>query len=123
MSFVIFQTFTLYPKVKVLFLCTPLTPLCRFKQYIGDKGEKKILGRSSFSLLIENISERFSNTSKEATGIWKYFNTTTTKGKRNVVLLCYALGFVALHAVWQQSKRNKTIISENEEITQEGDEN
>ena len=88
-----------------------------------DKGEKRILGRSSFSLLIENVSERSRNASREPRGIWKYFNTTTTKGKRNVVLLCYALGFVALHVVWQQSKRNKTVIVDNTEIMQEGETN
>lgn len=88
-----------------------------------EKGDKRILGRSSFSLLIENLSERFRNTVKEPTGIWKYFNTTTTKGKRNVVLLCYAIGFIGLHAVWQHSKRNKTITAENTEIVQEGEVN
>lgn len=80
-----------------------------------DKGEKRILGRSSFSLLIENLSERFRTVSKESTGVWRYFNATTTKGKRNVVLLCYALGFIGLHAVWQHSKKNKTLINENTE--------
>jgi len=84
-----------------------------------DKGEKRILGRSSFSLLIENLSERFRTASKESTGVWRYFNTTATKGKRNVVLLCYALGFIGLHAVWQQSKKNKTIINENTEGEEE----
>lgn len=82
---------------------------------MDKKGEKRILGRSSFSLLIENLSERFRDTSKEPTGIWKYFNTTTTKGKRNVVLLCYAFGFIGLHVVWQRSKRNKTASDENAE--------
>lgn len=82
---------------------------------MDKKGEKRILGRSSFSLLIENLSERLRNTSKEPTGIWKYFNTTTTKGKRNVVLLCYAFGFIGLHVVWQRSKRNKTAGDENAE--------
>lgn len=84
-----------------------------------DKGEKRILGRSSFSLLIENLSERFRTVSKESTGVWRYFNTTTTKGKRNVVLLCYALGFIGLHAVWQHSKKNKTLINENTEGEEE----
>lgn len=88
---------------------------------MGDKGEKRILGRSSFSLLIENLSERFRNSSKKPTGIWRHLDTTTKKGKRNVVLLCYALGFIGLHAVWQHSKRNKTTVDENNEILQESE--
>ena len=88
-----------------------------------DKGEKRILGRSSFSLLIENVSERLRNASKEPSGIWKHFNTTTTKGKRNVVLLCYGLGFVALHVVWQQSKRKRSAVDENNESVQVDEKN
>lgn len=105
-------------------LCRPLTlPFQLFAPkdslVMEDKGEKRILGRSSFSLLIENLSERFRTVSKESTGVWRHLNTTTTKGKRNVVLLCYALGFIGLHAVWQQSKKNKTLINENTEGEEE----
>lgn len=84
-----------------------------------DKGEKRVLGRSSFALLIENLSERFKNASRESTGIWQYFNTATRKGKRNVVFLCYAFGFIGLHAVWQRSKRNKAVVGENTDISGE----
>lgn len=60
------------------------------------KGEKRILARSFL----------------------KYFNPSNTKGKRNVVILCYALGFIGLHAIWAHAKRSKTpvIPDENTEI-------
>lgn len=76
-----------------------------------DKGEKRILGRSPFSVLIENLSKRFRNTAQ-------YFNPANAKGKRNVVILCYALGFIGLHAIYAHSKRSRTV-----NVTDENTEN
>ena len=81
--------------------------------------EKRILGRSSFSLLIENISGMLKDPNQEPRRIFRYFNTTTTKGKRNVVITCYILGFLGLHAIWAHSKRNKTSIGEDKDDTQD----
>ena len=63
-----------------------------------DNGKKGILGRSSFLL--------------------QYFNPSNAKGKRNVVILCYAMGFIGLHAIWAHAKGGRTtvIADENTEI-------
>lgn len=62
------------------------------------KGVKGILARSSFLL--------------------QYFNPSNAKGKRNVVILCYAMGFIGLHAIWAHAKRDRTVVitDENTEI-------
>lgn len=65
--------------------------------FMEGEGKKGILGRSSFFL--------------------QYFNPSTTKGKRNVVILCYAMGFIGLHAIWAHAKGNKTAVTdENTEV-------
>lgn len=58
---------------------------------MADKGEKKIIEQSLFGRLSQ------------------YLNPTTPKGKRNVVILCYALGFLGLHAIWAHSKRSRNV--------------
>ena len=65
---------------------------------MAGKGEKGILARTSFFL--------------------QYFNPSNAKGKRNVVILCYAMGFIGLHAIWAHAKRDRTtvVISDETEI-------
>lgn len=53
--------------------------------------------------------------------IFQYINTATSRGKRNVVFLCYGFGFIALHFIWANSKKDRKQFLRDTDTDQEVD--
>ena len=63
----------------------------------AENRQPKASGSSPFSLFIDNVVGSVRK-------IGGHFNTTKPGGKRNVIILSYALAFLGLHTIWAYSK-------------------